>query len=152
MNKVQLTQHGFENLQKELVEFTKVRRPKAVERLRTARAMGDLSENSEYSAAKDDLAFIEGRIQEIEELLKNVEIISNGNQKNKVSLGSKVKVEVDRIREELQIVGEFEADPLNKKLSSTSPIGSALLNRKIGESVEITVPDGKKVYKILDIK
>lgn len=151
MNKVQLTKQGLENLQKELEDFSKVRRPKAIERLKTARAMGDLSENSEYSAAKEDLAFVEGRIQEIEMLLKNVEVVKNHSNGHFATLGSKITVEVDGKKESLQIVGEFEADPLNKKLSSTSPIGSALLNKKIGESVEIEVPDGKKVYKILGI-
>ena len=151
MKKYQLTQQGFENLQKEYDEFTKIRRPKAIERLKTARAMGDLSENSEYSAAKEDLAFVEGRIQEIETLLKNAEVIQNKTNNLIVTLGSLVTVETDDIKDQLQIVGEFEADPLNKKLSSTSPIGSALLNKKIGDLMEIEVPDGKKKYKILDI-
>ena len=151
MKKYQLTQQGFENLQKEYDEFTKIRRPKAIERLKTARAMGDLSENSEYSAAKEDLAFVEGRIQEIETLLKNAEVIQNKTNNLIVTLGSLVTVETDDIKDQLQIVGEFEADPLNKKLSSTSPIGSALLNKKIGDLIEIEVPDGKKKYKILDI-
>ena len=149
MKKYQLTQQGFENLQKEYDEFTKIRRPKAIERLKTARAMGDLSENSEYSAAKEDLAFVEGRIQEIETLLKNAEVIQNKTNNLIVTLGSLVTVETDDIKDQLQIVGEFEADPLNKKLSSTSPIGSALLNKKIGDLVEIEVPDGKKNIKYL---
>src|SRR3989338_7644192 len=110
MKKYQLTQQGFENLQKEYYEFTKIRRPKAIERLKTARAMGDLSENSEYSAAKEDLAFVEGRIQEIETLLKNAEVIQNKTNNLIVTLGSLVTVETDDIKDQLQIVGEFEAD------------------------------------------
>ena len=152
MKKVQLTQHGLDNLQKEYEIFLKVRKPKAVTRLQTARSMGDLSENSEYSAAKDELVFVEGRIQEIEELLKNAEVVNNHSNGHVVSLGSIVSVEVNGEKQELQIVGEFEADPLNKKLSSTSPIGKALLNRKIHEEIEIEVPAGKMKYKILDIK
>ncbi|OGK18453.1 transcription elongation factor GreA [Candidatus Roizmanbacteria bacterium RIFCSPHIGHO2_01_FULL_39_8] len=152
MKKVQLTRHGLENMQKEYEELLKIRKPKAVTRLQTARSMGDLSENSEYSAAKEELAFVEGRIQEIEELLKNVEVVDNHSNGHIVSLGSTIRVEVNGEKEELQIVGEFEADPLNKKLSSISPIGKALLNRKINEVVEVEVPAGKTKYKILEIK
>jgi len=152
MKKVQLTQQGLDNLKKEYEEFSKVRRPKAIERLKTARAMGDLSENSEYSAAKEDLALVEGRIQEIEELLKNVEVVQDNSHSNTVTLGSRVKVIHNDTEDELQIVGEFEADPINKKLSSISPIGKALINRKVGEEVEIEVPAGKLKYKILELK
>ncbi len=152
MKKVQLTQHGYENLQKELEELKQKKRPYAIERLGKARAMGDLSENSEYTAAKDELAFMEGRIQEVEEMLKNVEVVNNHVHKNMVDLGSYVTVEVDGTKEELQIVGEFEADPMNKKLSSISPIGKALLNHHIGEELEVEIPDGKTKYKILAIK
>ncbi|MBI4008645.1 transcription elongation factor GreA [Candidatus Roizmanbacteria bacterium] len=152
MKKIQLTKHGLENLRKEYDEFTRIKRPKAVERLKTARAMGDLSENSEYSAAKDELAFVEGRIQEIDEMLKNVEVVVNHNHTNTVTLGSKVRVESNGNKDELEIVGEFEADPLNKKLSSTSPLGQALINKTVNQEVEIEVPDGKIKYKILEIK
>ena len=123
-----------------------------MDRLKTARAMGDLSENSEYSAAKDELAFVEGRIQEIEELLKNVEVVKNHHNGHIVDLGCLVTVQVDGNQDQLQIVGEFEADPMNKKLSSTSPIGKALLNKHVGDEVEVEVPAGKMKYKILDIK
>lgn len=152
MKKVHLTQHGLENLRKEYDELVKNKRPKAVNRLGAARSMGDLSENSEYSAAKDDLAFLEGRIQEIETLLKNVEVVQNKSNGKFVTLGSTVIVDIEGSRDKLQIVGEFEADPLNKKLSSTSPIGKALMDRKVGEEVVIQVPDGKLKYKILEIK
>ncbi|OGK08395.1 transcription elongation factor GreA [Candidatus Roizmanbacteria bacterium RIFCSPHIGHO2_01_FULL_35_10] len=152
MNKVQLTQSGLENLQKELDELKNVKRSRAIQRLHTARAMGDLSENSEYTAAKEGLAFIEGRIREIEELLKNVEVVQNNKQNGKVALGNYIKVSVNNIEDELQIVGEFEADPLKKKLSSKSPIGIALLDKKVGETIEINIPAGKIKYKILQIK
>ncbi|OGK24143.1 transcription elongation factor GreA [Candidatus Roizmanbacteria bacterium RIFCSPLOWO2_01_FULL_37_12] len=152
MKKVQLTNEGLKKLEKELVELTDGKRAKAIQRLHNARAMGDLSENSEYSAAKEDLAFIEGRIQEIEELLKNVEVIQNNNQSNKITLGSRLTVEANKIQDNLQIVGEYEADPLNKKLSAKSPIGSALLGKKVGDIIEVAVPAGKIKYKILEIK
>lgn len=152
MKKVQLTKQGFDNLQKEHQELLKKKRPTAVERLQKARAMGDLSENSEYTAAKEELAFVEGRIQEIEELLKNVEIVKNYNRRTNVDLGVKVTVEVNGKQESFEIVGEFEADPLNKKLSHTSPIGKALVGKKVGDLVEVEVPAGKIKYKIVDIK
>src|SRR3989344_1667358 len=152
MKKVQVTKEGLEKLQKEHHELKDVKRPSAVERLQRARGMGDLSENSEYTAAKEDLALVEGRIQELEELLKNVEVVQNNSHSNTVTLGSRVKVIHNDTEDELQIVGEFEADPINKKLSSISPIGKALINRKVGEEVEIEVPAGKLKYKILEIK
>lgn len=150
MNKIQFTKDGFKQLQIELDDLLKVRRPAAVDRLAKARAMGDLSENSEYTAAKEDLAFIEGRIQEIEELMKNAEIIDVKTQ-NGISIGVEVTVEKDGKEETYSIVGEFEADPLTKKLSATSPIGKALIGKKGGDTVEVDVPAGKLKYKILKI-
>jgi transcription elongation factor GreA len=152
MGKTQLTKTGFENLKKELEELKNVKRKNAVERLAKARAMGDLSENSEYNAAKEELSFIEGRIQEIEEILNNVEVMEVTSEGNSVQLGSTVVVEIKGKRETFQIVGEFEAEPLNKKLSHTSPIGQALLGKKIGDQVEVEVPVGKIKYKIVEIK
>lgn len=152
MQKTRLTKEGLTKLQIELEGLRLNKRPKAVNRLKTARSMGDLSENSEYSAAKEDLAFVEGRIQEIEELLKNVEIVENHLGGSQVILGATIITEVNGIKEELQIVGEFEADPMNKKLSEKSPIGKALIGKRVGEIVEVTVPAGKSKYKILEIK
>lgn len=151
MNKIQFTKDGFKQLQIELDDLQKVRRPAAVDRLAKARAMGDLSENSEYTAAKEDLAFIEGRVQEIEELIKNAEII-NVNAQDGISIGVEVTVEKDGKEETYSIVGEFEADPMLKKLSATSPIGKALIGKKEGDMVEVEVPAGKLKYKILKIK
>lgn len=152
MKKIQVTSDGYYRLQAELKDLLENKKPYAVNRLHTARAMGDLSENSEYSAAKEDLAFVEGRIQEIEEILKRADVISNHNGNHHVDVGVTVTVEADGNREEYQIVGEFEADPMNKKLSHTSPIGKALLGKKVGEFVEVDIPVGKIKYKILSIK
>ena len=152
LKKYQLTKQGYDNLRKEYEELKTIKRTQAVKRLQTARSMGDLSENSEYTAAKEGLAFVEGRIQEIEELLKNVEVIQNNSRNSIIALGSQVTVQINNHKEILQIVGEFETDPLNKKLSPTSPIGKALIGRKVGEEIEIQVPDGKLKYKILQIK
>jgi transcription elongation factor GreA len=150
--KNQLTKQGFENLKKELEELKSIKRPQAVDRLSKARSMGDLSENSEYSAAKEELAFVEGKIQEIEEILKDAQIVEINNNSNTVQLGSSVVVEINGQKEKFEIVGEFEADPLNKKLSHTSPIGQALTGKKVGDWVEVEVPAGKIKYKVIDIK
>ena len=151
MKTFQLTQEGKENLEQELHDLTKVKRPAAVDRLSKARAMGDLSENSEYHAAKEDLGVVEGRSRELQELLKHVEVVEMSTDKHLVSLGSQIVVETNGASEKFYIVGEFEADPMAKKLSSTSPIGRALLGHKVGETVEITIPAGKTTYKILEI-
>ncbi|MDH7476397.1 MAG: transcription elongation factor GreA [Microgenomates group bacterium] len=150
--KVELTEEGFDNLKKEQNELIKEKRPQAVARLQKARSMGDLSENSEYTAAKENLAFIEGRIQEIEEILKNAIVIKKEKNNHQVSVGAQVTVDIDGRQEKYWIVGEFEADPLKKKLSHNSPIGQALVGKKVGDLVEIEIPAGKIKYKILEIK
>lgn len=152
VNKTQLTREGLAKLEAELKELKEVKRPHAVDRLQKARAMGDLSENSEYSAAKEELAFVEGRIQEIETILKHVEIVENHHNGNVVALGDKVTIQTNGSTEDFYIVGEFEADPMQKKLSQTSPIGRALIGKKVGEMVEVEVPAGKIQYKVVDIK
>lgn len=150
--KTQLTQEGLKNLETELDQLIQTKRPVAIERLQKARAMGDLSENSEYSAAKDELAFVEGRIKEIELILRNAEIVQNHTNGLEISLGSQITVEVNNEKDFFTLVGEFEADPMAKKLSSTSPIGKALLGKKVNDVVEIEVPSGKIIYKVLSIK
>ncbi len=152
MNQVQLTKDGLKKIQDELTELKNIKRPVAIERLSKARSMGDLSENSEYSAAKEELSFIEGRIQELEELLKNAQVIEVNNNNNSIQIGNIITVQVNNENRQLQIVGEFEADPLNNKISNTSPIGQALIGKKIGDQVEVNVPAGKIIYKIIDIK
>ena len=147
-----MTQTGEEALKKAYDERGAAKKPKAVERLQKARSMGDLSENSEYSAAKDELAFVEGRVQEIEEILKTAEVVENHNGSTHIELGSSVTLETNGKTELFQIVGEFEADPMKQKLSHTSPIGQALIGKTVGDLVEVDVPAGKTRYKIIDIK
>mgnify|MGYP001572565912 FL=1 len=132
--------------------MTKTKKPKAIDRLGKARSMGDLSENSEYTAAKEELAFVEGRVQEIQQVLDNAEVTSSNNSGDLVQIGSSVTVEFNDKNEIFQIVGEFEADPINKKLSKNSPVGQALINKKAGDLVEVNIPAGKVQYKIIDIK
>jgi len=150
-NKIQFTQDGYENIQKEFAELQKTKQPQAVDRLQKARSMGDISENSEYHAANEELIFIEGRIREIKELINKAEIIKSSST-DSVTVGADVIVEKDGKEETFSIVGEFEANPLNKKLSATSPIGKSLIGKKVGNTVVVEVPAGKLKYKILKIK
>lgn len=152
MKKTQLTKEGYDCLQTEYQTLKTLKRPRAVERLHKARSMGDLSENSEYTAAKENLSLVEGRILEVEEILKNVEIVNNNNGNHHIDIGSQVTVQTAVGKDNFRIVGEFEADPLKKKLSHTSPIGKALIGKKVGDEVEINVPAGKLKYKIVEIK
>ncbi len=152
MNKTQLTKEGFDKLQEERKELVEVKRQKAVERLSSARSMGDLKENSEYHAARDELSFVEGRITEIEALLKTAEVVNHDTRGDNVELGKKVTIEVAGNRQEFTIVGEFEADLSLNKLSSASPIGHALIGHKSGESVEIAIPAGRATYKIVSVR
>jgi transcription elongation factor GreA len=151
-NKIILTKEGYNKLQEELRHLKEVKRPKALERLKKAREMGDLTENSEYGDAKEGLSLIDKRIQEIEEILKNGEIIEKNSNRQVVDIGSEVIIETEGRKENFIIVGEGEADPVNKKLSHTSPIGRALMGKKAGERVEIEAPGGKVVYKIIKVK
>jgi len=152
MTKIQLTQKGFNDLQLELENLIKNKKSKAIDRLSKARSMGDLKENSEYTAAKEELALVEERIQEINNVLGNAEVTLMYKAGNKIEIGSTVTVDIKGQKDTFQIVGEFEADPMNKKLSQNSPIGQALIDKKIGDLVEINIPAGKIQYKIIEIK
>lgn len=151
--KVLLTQQGLEELKKEYEELVKVKRPAAVTRLSQARDLGDLMENSEYTAAREDLSFIDGRIAELEEILRGAKLISHtGFGNGKVDIGCKVTLHVDGKKDIFTIVGEWEADPLKKKISHASPLGRALLGKKVGEKVEVEAPAGKAIYTIIEIE
>ncbi|HYK09073.1 MAG TPA: transcription elongation factor GreA [Candidatus Eisenbacteria bacterium] len=154
--KIYLTKEGLEDLKKEYEELTKVKRPEMLDRVAQARNQGDLSENAEYTAARDELSFIDGRIEEIEELLKQVTIIedttSNGGATAAVALGSKVTVKIGAKEEVFSVVGEWEADPAAKKISHESPLGKALLGKQKGETVEVDAPAGKVLYTVVSVK
>jgi transcription elongation factor GreA len=152
LDKVVLTQEGYIKIQSELKQLIDIKRPKAVDRLRKARDMGDLSESSEYASAREELSFIDERIHEIEDILKKGQIIKQTTNKQIIEVGSKIEVQVEGKKEIFTIVGEGEAEPKERKLSHTSPIGKALIGKKVGEIVEVKVPAGKVIYKILDIK
>ncbi|MBR3138051.1 transcription elongation factor GreA [Candidatus Saccharibacteria bacterium] len=143
---VSLTAEGKKELEKELDELIK-NRPAITERIATARAFGDLSENEEYSSARNEQKIAESRILEIQELLKNAKIIRNG-KKDKVVLGATVVFEMDKRKVEYTVVGPTEANPLEGKISNESPIGKALFGRKPGDTFDF---NDKKV-KIIEIK
>lgn len=152
LKKVQFTKEGLNKLQEELKDLEAVKRPEALEKLQRARGMGDLSENSAYTAARDELSLLEGRIQELQEVIKNAEVVDGTVPEGQIGIGTRVTVEINNDIEDLHVVGEFEADPMNKKLSYTSPIGQALIGKKVGDVIEITIPTGVIKYKILSIK
>jgi len=151
----QLTKGGFGALKNELDELANVKRPKIVERLEYARGQGDLTENVEYQTAREELDFMDGRIDELKEVLGNAQVIAGGKSSRKlgeVGVGTKVTVGVNGSRHIYEIVGEWEADPVNKKISPESPLGQALLGKKLGEAAIVEAPAGKVNYKILAIE
>jgi transcription elongation factor GreA len=150
-----MTQAGKQKLEQELEHLKTVVRKEVVERIKIARSFGDLSENSEYDAAKDEQAFVEGRITTIENMIRNARIISEDElSKDSVSLGSSVTfVELPEGDEETYtIVGSAEADPFEGKISNDSPIAKSLLGRKVGDQVTVQTPGGEMNVKIIEIK
>lgn len=150
-NKIILTPEGLAELKKEHEDLVNVKRPAAVTRLASAREAGDLSENSEYAAAKTDLSFIDGRIIELEDIMHSAKVVTS-HTKSHVDVGCKVTVTIGNKKETFHLVGEWEANPMEKKISHSSPLGKALLGKKVGEKVEVAAPAGKVLYKVLEIQ
>ena len=148
--KVHLTQEGYDEIKTEL-EALQQKHPAAIERVQRAREMGDLSENSEYHAAREDLSFTMGRIEELEELLARAEVINGPSKKNQVDLGSTVTVTSKGKEVTYVLVGEYEADPTKKKISIDSPMGQALIGKKVKDKAEFEAPVGKVIYTIKKI-
>ncbi|GAB4460097.1 MAG: transcription elongation factor GreA [Anaerolineales bacterium] len=147
-----LTPEGEAKLRAELAELTGPRREELAKRLRSAIQMGDLSENADYHKAKEDQAFLEGRIMEIEAILRMATIVEN-TQSDVVAVGSRVTIQEENFDPEtFYLVGASEADPRNGKISNESPFGKALLNHKVGDVVEAETPGGKVKLKILKIE
>lgn len=147
-----LTEEGLRQLKLEYEDLVKVQRRLVANRIQIAREFGDLAENSEYDAAKEEQSLIEARISQLEKVLPKVQIIQQAEVSDFIVIGSKVLVEVDNQQEEFTIVGSMEADPAQKKISNESPVGAALLGAKIGEVVEVVTPIVRAKYKILKIK
>jgi len=152
---VPLTKESFDALQEELKRLIREERPKAIQAIAEARGHGDLSENAEYDAAKNNQSFLEGRIQELQDKLARAYVVDLSKLKpDKVVFGATVTV-YDTVTEEeatFKIVGEDEADIKQGKISYTSPVGKALIGHKLDDSVKIKVPAGVKEYEIIDIK
>jgi len=150
---VYLTSEGEKSLREELNILTTTDRNNLAARLRDAIQMGDLSENADYKKAKEDQGFLEGRILEIEYKLRNAIIINETDTNNIiVGLGNKVTIQYENDTPEVYlVVGASEADPRNGRISNVSPIGSALMDHKVGEMVDVTTPDGMMTFKILKI-
>ena len=146
---VYLTQKGLEELKLELNDLKMVKRPNVIEALKEARALGDLSENAEYDAARNEQAVVENRIRELEIMLENAVIIED-SKSDKVRIGSKVTIEYidDQEQEEYSIVGSTEANPFLNKISNESPIAIAIIDKKVGDIVTVTSPNGEYKVKI----
>lgn len=150
-----LTQDGLKKLEEELETLKSVKRREVAERIKVAIGYGDISENSEYEDAKNEQAFIEGRIITLEKMLRNARIINNDEVDiDTVSIGATVLVEDLEFKDQMEytIVGTAEADPLQNKISNESPVGRAILGKEKGTIVDVNVPAGVIKYKILDIK
>lgn len=149
-----LTREGFEKLETELHHLKTVRRREVAKRIKQAREFGDISENSEYEDAKNEQAFVEGRIREIEQMLRNARIIDDEISEDVVHLGRIVSLRDLENNEEItySLVGSAEADPLNYKISNESPLGKAILGKKVGDVVEFDAPIGVVRYEILKLE
>jgi transcription elongation factor GreA len=145
-----LSPEALEKLRQELHELKTVRRRETATKIENAKDLGDLSENAEYHSAKDELAFIEGRVREIEEILKNVEIIQAGPSEI-IRVGSTIQVECRGALKTYKIVGSNEADPLQGMISNESPLGNAFLGHEKGDRVEVSTPAGLQIYLIQSI-
>ncbi|OHA08742.1 MAG: transcription elongation factor GreA [Candidatus Sungbacteria bacterium RIFCSPLOWO2_01_FULL_59_16] len=147
-----ISPEGLERLKRELEEFKTARRREIAERLEAAKALGDLSENAEYQEAKEAQSLNEARIQELEEMLRDVVLIKKPSNARTVQIGATIEVESGRGRETFTIVGSEEADPLAGRISNESPMGRAFLGRSVGDTVDIKTPGGNDAYKVRKIR
>ncbi len=154
MEKFPLTKQGFEMLEQELKNLKGVERPNIIAAIAEARSHGDLSENAEYSAAKEKQSFIEGRIQDLEAVLSRAQIIDVATVKTSIVRFGATVVVVDEDTDEeksYQIVGDYEADIEKNKISLSSPLAKALIGKEVGDEVEYTAPAGRKSFEILEV-
>ena len=152
-HKTYLTDVGIQKLTDELTELTEKQRPELAKRLREAIKMGDLSENADYIAAKEDQAFIEGRILELQEMLRSSVLISDQTSKQEIAIGSTVIISEDPgIEEQYTLVGPAEADPTAGMISHESPIGQAIIGKSVGDTVQVDTPGGTSTFKIIRLE
>lgn len=148
--KIFLTKEGLEELKIELKELVDEKRKEVAKRIKEARDMGDLSENAEYQSAKEEQGLIEGRITELEDIIKRA-VVAEGNSNGEVTVGNKVTIHIDGDKETFHLVGAPEANPKEGKISHESPLGSMLMGKKEGDTFEVEAPVGKLTYKIIKI-
>lgn len=148
---VYLTKEGLEKLKAELTELKEVKLPEIAQQIKVARDMGDISENSMYDAAMEEKSFIEGKVAELENILKLAKVAEEGPA-DEIRVGSKVILHIDGDDEEFHIVGAPEADPLERRISHESPLGSALMGKKVGDKITVEAPVGELSYTVLKIK
>jgi transcription elongation factor GreA len=151
-NSIKLTKTGLETLKRELAELLDVKRPKLVDRLSNARSQGDLSENSDYQSAKEELEFLDGRIDELTGVIQTAVVADGSKNGDGIGVGTKVTVKVNGKENVFNVVGDWEADPINKKISDSSPLGLALVGKRVGDKTEVEAPAGKILYEILAIE
>ena len=147
-----LTQESFDEFKKELEGLKTTKRAEIAQRLKIAKEYGDLSENSEYSEAREEQANVESRIFELEELLKNASIVTKQQGGDTVEVGSTIMVKKGDKTSKYTIVGSYEANPQEGNISDESPLGKAFLKRKVGDKIDVTTPGGKMTYEILSIE
>lgn len=146
-----ISQEGYDKLKNELEHLSRVKRREIADRIQRAKDMGDLSENAEYSEAKEAQAFNEGRIIDLAQMLKNLTVVEHSTSHNKVGMGSKVTVKTEGQEKLFTIVSFNEADPLEGKISNESPLGHAFLDKKKGDRVVVDTPRGRKEYEIVKV-
>lgn len=148
-----VTEEGLRKLKEELEYLKDIRRKEVAERLKEAISYGDLSENSEYQEAKEEQAFLEGKINDLEKQIQNAQVVKDSElKKNTIHIGSTVSIRCMGEEKTLVIVGATEADPFNNKISNESPVGAALIGKKKGSMVEVETPSGMIEYEILELK
>lgn len=153
-DRIPVTRDGHAKLLEELDHLINVRRPEVIQAVATARSEGDLRENAGYDAARNDQSFIEGRIRDIESILKRIDIIDEdaGGDGNTVTIGSTVTIKIDGDNETYTIVGAVEADPANGRISNESPFGKALLGKRVGDSTQIETPVTTLTAEIVSVE
>jgi transcription elongation factor GreA len=150
-NNTVITKEGLEKLKKELEDLKLRGRKEVIDRIRTAKEFGDLSENAEYEDAKNQQSFIEGRIQELEETIKRAKIVGDNRDISKVDFGDTIEINCDGDKSTYTIVGTTESNPHEGKISIESPIAKALMGKKVGDVVDVPTPDGGMKCEILKI-
>ncbi len=149
--KIEITQEGLNALKSEYDLLVNKKRPALVDRLENARQQGDLSENHDYKTAREELEFLDGRIEELRYVVENASVARKNGKTGVVAIGTKVTVRTNSHKSVFELVGHWEANPALKKISHSSPLGQALMGKKVGEKVDVDAPAGKIVYTILSV-